>query len=112
MHSVQPGRLLPARPEAVSVKTRSGVMPAAAMASCCWSMDCCPVDTLRYAAVVILLWNHRGPTIHPVSDPRELGLACDTGKSDSSTWSVLKPAAGAYVGTECLEMTPGRRVRE
>ena len=35
MHSVQPGRLLPARPEAVSVKTRSGVMPAAAMASCC-----------------------------------------------------------------------------
>jgi hypothetical protein len=28
MHSVQPGRLLPARPEAVSVNTRSGMMPA------------------------------------------------------------------------------------
>jgi hypothetical protein len=51
-------------------------------------MDCCPVDTLRYVAVVILLWNHRGSTIHPVSDSRELGLACDTGISDSSTWAV------------------------
>ena len=47
MHSAQPGRMLPARPEAVSVKTRSGVTPAAAIASCCWSMDCCPVDTRR-----------------------------------------------------------------
>jgi len=28
MHSDQAGRLLPARPDAVSVKTRSGVMPA------------------------------------------------------------------------------------
>jgi hypothetical protein len=34
LHSVQPGRLLPARPDAVSGKTRSGVMPAAAIASC------------------------------------------------------------------------------
>ena len=92
MHSAQPGRLLPARPDAVSVKTRSGVMPAAAMASCCGSMDCCPVDTLRYAAVVILLRNHRDPTIHPVSDPRELGLACDTGISDSSTWAIPSAA--------------------
>ena len=33
------------------------------------------VDTRRYAAVVILVGNHRGPAIHPVSDLRELGLA-------------------------------------
>jgi hypothetical protein len=46
------------------------------------------VDTLRYAAVVLLVFNDAGPTIHPVSDTRELGLACDTGISDSSTWAV------------------------
>ena len=40
-------RSLPARPEAVSVKTRSAVIPAAAIASCCWSMDCWPVETRR-----------------------------------------------------------------
>jgi hypothetical protein len=85
MHSAQPGRLLPARPEAVSVKTRSGVMPAATIASCCWSMDCCPVDTRRYAAVLIAIQNRSAPTIHPVSDLRKAGLACDTRKSDSST---------------------------
>ena len=39
--------------------------------------------------MVMLIWNHRGPTFHPVSDPREIGLACDTGKSDSATWPVL-----------------------
>jgi hypothetical protein len=38
----------------------------------------------------MLIWNRRGPTIHPVSDRRELGLACDTGKSDCSTWAVLR----------------------
>jgi hypothetical protein len=31
--------------------------------------------------------NHWSPTIHPVSDSPELGLACDTGISDSSTWA-------------------------
>lgn len=89
MHSVQAGRLLPARPDAVSVNTRSGVMPAAAMTSCCWSTDCCPVDTRRYAAVLMVVCNHRRPTFHPVSDRGELGLACDTGKSDSTTCSNL-----------------------
>ena len=35
-HALGPaGRLLPARPEAVSVNTRSGMTPAAAMTSCC-----------------------------------------------------------------------------
>jgi hypothetical protein len=63
--------------------------PAAAMASCCWSTDCCPVDTRRYAAVLMVVCNDRRPTIHPVSDREELGLACDTGKSDSATCSDL-----------------------
>src|SRR6516162_1482769 len=103
MHSVQPGRLLPARPEAVSVKTRSGVMPAAAMASCCWSMDCCPVDTRRYAAVLMVMCNNCSPTIHPVSDPGKLGLACDTRKSDSATCTDLMPAVQAVPGPGCLE---------
>jgi hypothetical protein len=65
---------------------------AAAMASCCWSMDCWPVDTRRYAAVLMVIWNRCGPTIHPVSDHRKAGLACDTRKSDSSTSYVLMPA--------------------
>jgi hypothetical protein len=60
------------------------------MASCCWSTDCCPVETRRYA-VLILISNNCGLTIHPVSDHEELGLACDTGKSDSSTCSDLTP---------------------
>src|SRR5271166_4418819 len=89
-HALRPARSVTTR------ASRGGVgedpigcmVPAAAIASCCWSMDCCPVDTRRYAAVLILLRNHRGPTIHPVSDSRELGLACDTGISDSSTWAV------------------------
>ena len=61
------------------------------MASCCWSTDCCPVETRRYAAVLMLISNNRGLTIHPVSDHEELGLACDTGKSDSSACSDLTP---------------------
>jgi hypothetical protein len=36
----------------------------------------------------LLLANQRGATIHPVSDSRKLGLAYDTGISDSPTWAV------------------------
>jgi len=83
MHSVQPGRLLPARPDAVSVNIRSGTTPAAAMRSCCWSTDCCPVDTRRYTAILITTYNNRCPTIHPVSDRHPWGglvrlSACET----------------------------------
>jgi hypothetical protein len=46
------------------------------------------VDTLTYAAMVMLIWNDRGLTFHPVSHGRKIGLACDTGKSDSATWPV------------------------
>ena len=28
-------------------EARSGMMPAAVMASCCWLTDCCPVETRR-----------------------------------------------------------------
>jgi len=38
--------------------------------------------------------NHRGPTIHPVSDTGEVGLGCDTTKSDSATCFDLMPAVG------------------
>jgi hypothetical protein len=38
-------------------------------------MHCWPVDTRRYAAVLMVIENHCGPKIHPVSDPGELGLA-------------------------------------
>src|SRR5258705_3312147 len=59
----------------------------------------------------MLIWNHRGPTIHPVSDPREIALSCDTGKSDSATCSDLMRAVQPRSGPQCLEMTPSWRAR-
>jgi len=47
--------------------------------------------------------NHCGPTVHPVSDPGKVGLACDTRKSDSATCTDLMPAVQAVPGPGCLE---------
>jgi len=40
--------------EALNNDADMTVRRAAAMASCCWSMDCRPVDTRRYAAVLMV----------------------------------------------------------
>jgi hypothetical protein len=61
------------------------------MASCCWSMHCWPVDTRRYAAVLMVIRNHCDPTIHPCQIRGNSNLPCDTRKSDSATCSDLMP---------------------
>jgi len=62
------------------------------MASCCWSTDCCPVETRRYAAVLMLISNNRGLTIHPVSDHEELGLL---GLLGSDAWITPAVSPGS-----------------
>jgi hypothetical protein len=59
----------------------------------------------------MLIWNRRGPTIHPVSDRRELGLACDTGKSDCSTWAVLRAVDRGSCGSRMFR-NPRTRSRK
>jgi len=56
--------------------------------------------------VLMVMCNKCGPTIHPVSDQEELGLACDTGKSDSTTCSDLMAAMGAWYLQPPTRFTP------
>jgi hypothetical protein len=43
--------------------------------------------------MLTVICNPCGPTNHPVSDPRKVGLACDTRKSDSATCADLMRAS-------------------
>ena len=46
--------------------------------------------------MLIVNCNNCGPTNYPVSHRAELGLACDTRKSDSSTCSNLCPGGAGH----------------